>query len=433
MIIALSVRSLRNRRVTALLTVFSIALAVGLLLGVERIRADAEESFASSISGTDLIVGARTGPVNLLLASVFRIGNVTNNIGWQTYRAIAARPDVAWTIPLSLGDSHRGFRVIGTNDDYFERFRFGQDRPLVMAKGRRFNGDDEVVLGAEVARSLRYDIGQEIVIAHGTGEVAFMLHRNHPFHVVGILATTGTPVDRAIHTSLAGIDAMHEKEDDDPLAAAIKATGPAGQSHANDAGHGPSSEDADGHGAAHAISAVLVGLRSRGAALSVQRKIDEFDGEPLTAILPAVTLLDLWEITGAVQKSLFAISLLVVVVGLAGMLIALFAGLNERRREMAVLRAIGARPWHVFALIVGEAATLTIVGIAIGVVVLYSGFALGGPWLEQHLGLFIVQRWPSKTEFGLTMLVALAGILIGLIPAYKSYRMSLADGMTIRT
>jgi putative ABC transport system permease protein len=427
MILTLSVKSLRNRRVTAALTMLSIALAIALLLGVERIRADTEESFASSVSGTDLIVGARTSPVNLLLAAVFRIGNVTNNIRWESYRAIAARPDVAWTIPLSLGDSHRGFRVLGTTDAYFDHFRFGDHRMLALAEGRRFTGADEAVLGAEVARALGYRLGRQIVVAHGAGDTTFVEHRDHPFRVVGILAATGTPVDRAIHVSLDGIDAMHAHEADDPLAAAIEASGQ--HRHALPA----ASNDEPGHQASHAISAFLVGLRSRGSALSVQRQIDEFPGEPLTAVLPAVTLLDVWEITAAVQKSLFAISALVVVVGIAGMLIALLSGLNERRREMAVLRALGARPRHVFSLIVGEAAFLTVTGVVVGAVTLYVGLAWGRDWLEQHLGLLIVQRGPSANEVGLALLVAGAGILIGVIPAYKSYRMSLADGMTIRT
>src|SRR5262245_43687509 len=120
MIVSLAWKSLRNRRATAALTVASIALAVALLLAVERIREQTREGFASTVSGIDLIVGARTSPVHLLLFSVFRIGDATNNVRFDTYRTIAGWPEVAWTIPLSLGDSHRGYRVVGTTGDYFE-------------------------------------------------------------------------------------------------------------------------------------------------------------------------------------------------------------------------------------------------------------------------------------------------------------------------
>ena len=420
-ILALAIKSLRNRKFTAALTVLSIALAVLLLLGVERIRHESRESFAATISGTDLVVGARSSPVHLLLSAVFHIGNATNNLRWDSYRAIAGRPGVAWTIPLSLGDSHRGYRVLGTTPDYFEHFRFARDRRLVLAQGRAFEDEHDTVLGADVAHALKYKPGDSIVIAHGAGDVSFSLHEQHPFRVAGILARTGTPVDRTVHVSLEGLDAVHEDggEDQaaDPLAAII-----GGDRRA--AAIKPS--------APRAITAFLVGLKSRPAALSMQRAVSEYAGEPLTAVLPGLALQELWEITGAIEKTLFAVSALVVVVGLAGMLVALLTSLSERRREMAVLRSVGARPAHVFALILGEAAFLTALGVVLGVSALYVGLLAGQPWLESRLGLFIAVSWPSAYELGLILLVGLAGVLIGLIPAYRCYRYSLADGMTIR-
>ncbi len=418
MIAALALKSLRNRRFGAALTVVSIALAVALLLAVERVRHQTREGFAATVSGTDLIVGARTGPVHLLLASVFRIGNPTNNIGWDSYRALAGHPQVAWTIPLSLGDSHRGFRVVGTTGEYFEHYRFARDRGLVLAQGRRFEQPHDAVLGAEAARALGYGLGRELVIAHGTGDEGFSEHSEQPFRVVGILARTGTPVDRAIHVPLEGIDAVHEEEKGphDPLAAAR-------HRHAQEEKHADEER---------AISAFLVGLKSRGAALSMQRLVNEYAEEPLTAILPGVTLLELWEIAGAAERTLLAVSVLVLLVGLAGMLIALLASASARRREMAVLRSVGARPLHVFALILGEAALLTVLGIALGVAALYAALLAGQPWLEARLGVFVGVDWPSAVELGVIMLLAAAGTLVGLIPAYRMYRQSLADGMTMR-
>jgi len=429
-IFGLAWKSLRNRRFTAALTVISIALAVALLLGVERIRDQSRESFASTVSGTDLIVGARTSPVHLLLFSVFRIGDATNNIRWDSYRAIAARPEVAWTIPLALGDSHRGFRVLGTTQDYFDHFRFGRDRKLAFTTGHRFEEQNDAVLGADVAKSLGYAIGERIVVAHGSGDVGFALHSEHPFRVVGILSRTGTPVDRTIHVSLEGFGALHDEGNavsQDPLAAAREAAVAkrrADQSHRE--------KDEHDHDAATTISAFLIGLQSRSAALSLQRQINQFPAEPLTAILPGVTLLDVWGIVGAAESALFAVSSLVLGVGLAGMLVALLTSLSERRREMAVLRSVGARPLHVFALILGEAAFLTLLGLALGIAALYVGLWAGEPWLETRLGLFITVGAPSPRELGLIMMVGIAGALIGLIPAYRIYRYSLADGMMIR-
>ncbi|HWQ39962.1 MAG TPA: ABC transporter permease [Burkholderiales bacterium] len=419
MIFALALKSLRNRTATAGLTVLSIALAVMLLLGVERIRTESREGFAATISGTDLIVGARTSPAHLLLYSVFRIGNPTNNLRWASYRAIAQRREVAWTIPLSLGDSHRGFRVLGTTADYFAHYRFSRGRRLELASGRVFEKTHDAVLGAEVAEKLNYKVGDRLVIAHGAGEVSFSLHEEQPFEIVGVLARTGTPVDRTVHVTLDGLDALHAKEQEaaDALAELLQ---------------GAPNEHRAGVGSAHTISAFLVGLKSRPAALAMQRVINEYPGEPLTAILPGVTLQEIWEIAGAIEKTLFAVSALVLVVGLAGMLVALLTSLAERRREMAILRSVGARPAHVFGLMLGEAAFLTLLGIAVGLAALYLALLAGRPWLESRLGLFLTVGPPSTHEFGLMIVVAMAGLVIGLLPAYRIYRYSLADGMTIR-
>ena len=131
-VLRLALKSLVNRWVTALLTIATIAASVVLLLGVEEVRTGARQSFADTISGTDLIVGARSGALNLLLHSVFRIGNATNNITWETYQDIAKRPEVAWIVPLSLGDSHRGFRVLGTENSYFEHYRYRRGQHLQL-------------------------------------------------------------------------------------------------------------------------------------------------------------------------------------------------------------------------------------------------------------------------------------------------------------
>jgi putative ABC transport system permease protein len=424
MIAQLAIKSLRNRKFTAALTVLSIALAVLLLLGVERIRQEARESFASTISGTDLIVGARSSPVHLLLYSVFRIGNPTNNLRWDNYRTIVARPEVAWSIPISLGDSHRGYRVLATTKDYFEHYRYARQHRLEFATSQAFGGEHDAVLGADVADSLGYAVGASIVIAHGAGEVSFSLHKEHPFKVTGVLARTGTPVDRTVHITLRGLDAVHVAQlADDPLAAALREK----EEH-----HAAVANESDEADSKRGISAFLLGLKTRGAALSMQRWVNEYSGEPLTAILPGPTLQEVWEIVGTVEKTLMIVSMLVVVVGMMGMLVALLTSLSERRREMAILRSVGARPVHIFGLLLGEAAFLTGCGVALGIATLYIVLLTGGSWLQSKWGLTVTLGWPSLRELSLIMMVGGAGVLVGAVPAYRIYRHSLADGMTIR-
>ncbi|MGD8497906.1 MAG: ABC transporter permease [Chromatiales bacterium] len=416
-ILSLAWRSLVNRRLTAALTVTSIALSVVLLVGVERLRHEARASFANTISGTDLIVGARSGPVQLLLYSVFRIGNPTNNISWESYQDIAAEPSVDWTVPLSLGDSHRGYRVLGTTTDYFRHYRFARDRELVFAEGRPFDDLYDAVLGAEVAEDLGYVLGDSIVIAHGAGDVSFARHDDKPFSVVGILGRTGTPLDRTVHVSLAAIEAIHLDW----------------RSGAPIPGLSVSAEEARARDLTpKEITAVLVGLKSRIATFQMQRFVNDYPEEPLSAILPGVALSQLWGLIGIAENALLIVSVFVVVVGLFGMLTALLTSLNERRREMAILRSVGARPGHVFTLIMGEAGVLTFLGIVLGVVLLHALLVLAQPIVESRFGIFIAIGGPSGYELALLGAVMLAGILVGSIPSYRAYRLSLADGLSLR-
>jgi putative ABC transport system permease protein len=164
----------------------------------------------------------------------------------------------------------------------------------------------------------------------------------------------------------------------------------------------------------------------------MQRVINEDDHEPLTAILPGVVLLEVWQMMSVVEKILMVVSGLVVAVGLFSMLIILMTSLNERRREMAILRSVGARPAHVFVLIMGEAVFLTLLAIGLGFAMVYGLMVLTQSWLESAFGLYVVISWPNSTELTLLMIIALCGFVVGLIPGIRIYRYSLADGMTIR-
>ena len=416
-IFSLAWKSLLNRRFTALLTVVSIALSVALLVGVERLRTEARASFANTLSGTDLIVGARSGPVQMLLYSVFRIGDATNNISWKSYQDIAAHPKVAWTVPISLGDSHRGFRVLGTTPAYFEHYRYARDRPLAIAEGQQFADLYDAVLGAEVAEKLDYKIGDSIIVAHGASDVSFARHDDKPFRVVGILARTGTPVDRTVHVSLEAIEAIHIDW----------------QSGAPIPGVSISAEQARKMDLTpKVITAALVGLKSKVATFQVQRFINDYPEEPLSAILPGVALSQLWDLIGIAENALLIVSAFVVVVGLFGMLTALLTSLNERRREMAILRSVGARPGHVFALIMGEAGFLTLLGVLLGLALLYLLLLAGQPIIESRFGIFIEIGGFSPYEWILLGAVVGAGFLVGSIPSYRAYRLSLADGLSVR-
>ena len=418
-LIRLALASLANRRFTAWLTVFAIALSVCLLLAVERIRTETRSSFASTISGTDLIVGARSGSINLLLYSVFRLGNATNNIRWDSFETIARDPKVKWAIPISLGDSHRGYRVMGTSRAYFEHYQYGRGQALQLAQGQTFADDHfAVVLGAEVAEALHYQLGQQLVLAHGVATISLSKHDDKPFTVVGILKRTGTPVDRTLHISLQGMQALHI-DWQNGVPAQGKGRISAEQARSMDL-------------QPHAITAAMLGLNSKIATFSVQRQINEFRGEPLLAILPGVALQELWSLMGSAEKALFVVSLFVVLTGLIGMLTAILTSLNERRREMAILRSVGARPWHIASLLMVEAFALALAGVLLGLALLYLGIALAQGYVQANYGLFLPLALPSRYEWTLLGAILAAALLMGALPAWRAYRQSLADGLSIR-
>lgn len=411
----LAARSAWNRRFVLSLVVLSIALSTFLLLGIERIRHDVRENFSQSVSGTDLIVGARTGPVQLLLYSVFRIGSATNNIRWDSVQALARHRAVAWVVPLSLGDSHRGHAVVGTTAAYFEHFHYGDQQALSFAQGRPFTGVFDAVIGADVARRLGYRLGERIVLSHGDGAFAANDHADKPFTVVGILAPTGTPVDRSVHISLQAMEAIHL---DWVAGAPLPGLSvPADQVAQHDL-------------TPKTVTAALVGLKQRSAVFSVQRWVAEYEPEPLLAVLPGVALDELWDVVGAGERGLLAVSGLVALVSLVGLVAVILAGLNERRRELAILRAVGAGPRHVLVLLAVEGALVTLAGALLGAVAsALAVFALRD-WAQAQWGIALQSQAPGASEWALLAAVVACGWLASLVPGFRAYRLSLVDGLS---
>ncbi len=416
--LSLAVRSGLNRKATALLTMLAVAVSVMLFTGVETIRQGARQAFERTISGADLIVGAPSGPVNLVLYSVFHIGDATANISWEAFETIAAREDVAWSIPISLGDSHKGYRVIGTTPAFLDHYQYGERQPLALATGKTFEDMFDVVLGAEVARTLGYSIGAEIELSHGVAEVSFSNHDDKHFTVSGILEPTGTPVDRSLLVSLSAIEAIHlgwESGTKTPLARMMTADRVRGLTLEPDS-----------------ITAAIIGLKSRSTVLRVQRDLNTSSAEPLLAVMPGVALSQLWEIVGNVETALAVISAAVVAVGLVVILVAILTSLNERRREIAILRSVGARPADVFLLLMGEAAFLAGAGAIAGLAILYAGLALLAPVVLRETGVNLAGLAPGLFDAAVVASVTALAALLAMVPAWRAYRNALADGLSVR-
>ena len=416
MIFRLAIASLFARALTVGMTILAIALSVALFLGVEKVRTGAKASFADTISGTDLIVGARSGSVQLLLYSVFRIGNATNNVTWQSYQDIAARSDVEWIVPISLGDSHRQFRVLGPTTAFFEHYKYRQGRSLAVSDGVIMDDLFDTVIGADVAATLGYSIGDPIIVAHGLA--SFTEHKDQPFRVSGILEKTGTPVDRTVIVSLEAIEAIHVDW----------------QSGAQIPGQATSADVIrEMELTPQAVTAALIGVESPLQTFALQRAINEYSQEPLLAILPGVALQELWGIVGIAETALLAVSAMVVVTALIGMMATIFSSLNERRREMAIFRAMGARPSTILSMLVLEAMVMAAVGALLGLMLLYIGLIIAQPILDTAFGLWLPIDAPTVREVWVMIGVVGAGAIVSMVPAFRAYRMSVADGMMVKT
>ena len=417
-VFSLAFGSLKARRFTALLTIISIATAVMLFGAVENIRQSARTSFERTLTGTDLIVGARSSAINLTLYTIFQIGDPTNNVTWETYEQIKERPDVAWTVPISLGDSHRGFRVIGTTDDYFKHYKYADSRDLSLADGIVFDDLFDIVIGAQVARDLNYKVGTSLTLSHGLGGTSFSEHADKPFTVSGILASTGTPVDRSVFVSLPAIEAIHAGWRSGTPTPASRLATPDRLRRAN-------LEPKE-------ITALLLGATSRARTLRIQRELNTYRAEPLQAVIPGIALSQLWNMMSVAERALLIVSTFVIGVGLIGILTSILTSLNERRREMAILRSVGARPRHIVTLLVSEAALFAFIGSALGIAILYGASWGFRPLLEERFNIGALSLTPGLFDVYIVCGVTLMAALLGFIPAMIALKRSLADGLSVR-
>jgi putative ABC transport system permease protein len=407
--IRLVIASLANRRVIVVLTALSVALSVFLFAAVEKLRDGARASFTHTVSGTHIVVGARSGQIPLLLYSLFHLGSPTSNVSYASFRKYRKHPAVAWALPLSIGDSHRGFRVVGTSPNLIKYYRYGNAQQLKIANGSYSLGRFKAVLGSTVARELGYKVGAPIVLTHGISDVQGIHdHEENPFTVEGIFEPTGTPFDKGIYISLESAELMHDE---------------------NAAAHErPSGEPVR----IEKITSFLIGVKQPVDILPLMRAINEDTAEPLTAILPGVVLSEIWNMMGYAENILKLVSYLVMLTALCVLFIALYASLAERYREMAILRALGAHPGSIASLLIAESVLLASVGVLAGygllAMVTTALHSVLLRYFSVALGIFPLT---AQELFFVAILIGMS-VLVAMVPAYLVYRRALAEGLQVR-
>lgn len=392
-------QSVLSRKAVTIMLVCSIGLSTALLVGVQAVKSSAKVSFSHSLSGTDLLVGPRGGDIELMMYMVFHVGRPTALMDWSTIADIRQHPQIQWLVPISLGDSHRGHRVIGTTSDYFTHMRYGKKQSLSFHRGRAFNAPYEVVIGAAVAKKHNYRIGDSLYIAHGAPSRAQRIHKQQPFVVVGVLRPTATPVDQSVLVSLSSIEAIHDS----------------------------STSDQPKQWVPTAVTGCFVGLKSRLAVFSVQRQLKTAFSEPLSAIIPGIALSQLWQRLSIIDHAFLIITILVVCMALMGLIVAMVLSLNQRHQELAILRSLGCRPCQLVALLMIEAGVITIVGVGVGCLGVGIGGVLFGPWLTSQWGISVPVAHVYQSSLKLALWICLSGIGVSILPAYHAYRVGLAE------
>lgn len=456
-ILSLAIKSLWHRRLATSLTVVAISLSVALFVGVGKTKEATRDAFSGAISRVDLIVGPRTGSLSLLLYSVFHVGSPSHNVSMRAVDHVKSLEKVAWVVPFSLGDGFKGFPVVGTTADFFQHFKYGDARPITFFSGRSFSTQNEVVIGFEVANSRSLSLGDKIVLSHGHTEDGdgFEKHEDHPFTVVGITQFTGTPIDRSLYVSLEGMGAIHS-EVSPPAHSKINGNN-AAHNHQEGKKHQDSKLDQDHHHAGHSdehdhehdhdhssfthddgkilvkyVSGFFVGAKNRMSALELQRDINTWPSEALLAIMPGMAMAELWKNLSIFETAMSVISFFVVVTGMIGLFVSLLIVSGQRQREMIILRAVGCGPATIFSLLAGEAVCLVILGIGLGLGVMYSGLFALSPWIERKFAVNLQLSGVNLSDLTFVAALTVVGGLVGILSSIRAYRTAMHDGLATK-
>lgn len=395
MILNLIYRSLRQHALSTLVTAGSIALAAGLLLTVWVVKTQSQATFANTNSGFDAVLGARGSKLQLVLNTIFHLETSPGNIAASDFEMLRRNPMFAGAIktaiPIAVGDSYRGWRIVGTVDRLFDTVEYQPGQRYAFASGRNFKlGENEAVVGAYAARQLGWKIGSTFHPQHGMN----VEHEHEELYtVVGVLAPTNTPVDRVIWIPLEGIQTM--------------------------SGHNPLAKAE--------ISAILIQLRASTAGLMMSNALNASGGK-LTFAYPIGTIVaELFNKISWVDKVLTLVAWLVAVVAAGSVLVSIYNSMSARQRDIAILRALGARRRTVFGAVVGEAAAIGLLGAAAGFAVFAGLAAFVASIIQAQTGVVLEPlQWNPVFAWGPAAFVTLC-VVGGIVPAVKAYRVPVAD------
>ncbi len=394
---ALSWRYLWSRPLAAALNVLLLSLGLASITFLLLLSLQLDKAFDKDLAGIDAVVGAKGSPMQLILCGVFHIDVPTGNVPLTAVQALAANPLVASVIPLSLGDSFQGFRIVGSSQAYVSHYG------ATLSQGALWRAPMEVVLGAAVAKRLGLQVGNTFVGSHGLGAGGH-LHEADPYTVVGILQPSGTVIDRLIVTDTASTWKVHED---------------------HHAVHDDHDEDHAAEEKAREVTLALVQYQTPLAAMSFPRWVNTTTA--LQAASPALEITRLLSMLGLGTDVLRAFAGVLLLTAGLSVFIALLNAVRERRADLALLRMLGAPPRKIAALLLGEALWLGVMSALIGIAG-GQALALLIGWMLQLDNTLLIGAWAWPTELlWVPALACLVSLAAAIVPTVGAYRVSVLD------
>ena len=422
-------RSLRVRLLASSVTVAMVAIAVALLLVLMSLREAASQAFRRGTGNIHLLVSADASPLVGVLNGLFYANAPANPIAWAKYEEIKNSFPWQWAIPTQLGDSFRGSPVMATTPEFLSNFEPVSGQPFQFAAGKAFAEDFQVVAGSQAASEYGLIVGQEIVFSHGTGasREGGHEHADHPYEIVGILKPTGSAHDRALFTNLQSTWIIHAEDRREKAEQAEADHDHGDHDHAHDHEHVDAADLTD---ADKLVTGILLRLPTRpgsDASASIAAQFDRLRRDmAITVAQPAQQIGRLMAIVGDIDWLFLAMAVVVLVSSAISIMLAMVASMELRRRQVAVLRVLGASAWRVFALAITESTLIGLIGAIIGAILAFGGSAIASTILAQRIGITVAGTIdPRSAALVIAGAVALAA-LAGIIPAIKSYRTPVA-------
>lgn len=413
MLLKIVKKSLRQHFLSTIVTALAIALAAGLVMSVFVIQRQTYTAFTGGDIGFDAVLGARGSQLQLVLNTVFHLETSPGNIPYAMYQEISRNPQVELAIPYAVGDNYQGFRIVGTTEDIFTKFEFRRGQKFQTQTGGRFFNPNakEAVIGSFAARETGLKVGDVFQPYHGLIYDEKNKH-NDDYTVVGILETTNSPSDRVVWIPIEGIYRMQGH--------VLRGAGENYKPEENIAIPDEAKE----------VSAVMLKFRSPQAGMNLDQLINR-QGKAATLAFPiGRSMAELFDKIGWMNRVLELIAYLVVIVAAFSILASIYNSINERKREFAILRALGAKRTTVFSVIILEAATIAALGTFIGYLIYLAILSLAAHIVKTQTGVVLnVFGFDWALIFTPILMIAV-GAFAGLLPALKAYRTDVADNLT---